>query len=180
MLVVRARITSTPPEYKERSVRLTGTRTAVVDLDLGEEINGQPVWLSGADPLNEYRLLERFRTSLTVMSEGAHMDLVDWKHHDSAWRVMRQTERNHFVARVISVREGRLFPKVSRREMERAVETRARTGWAEAATLVRQCVGPNMYPCGVGVSSRYFRVQRKEEGEWINVGTVEVRIPMGC
>jgi hypothetical protein len=108
------------------------------------------------------------------------MDLIDWKHHDSAWRVMRQTKRNHFAAQVISEQEGRLFPKVSKLEMERAVETRARTGWAEAATLVRQCVGPNTYPCGVGVSSRYFRVQRKEEGEWITVGAVEARIPMGC
>jgi hypothetical protein len=178
VLVVRVRITSTPPEYKERSVRLTGTRTAVVDLDLGEDIDGQPVWLSGADPLNGYRLLERFRTSLTVMGEGPHIDLVDWKHHDSAWRVMRQTERNHFVARAISEREGRLFPKVSKREMERVVKTRDRAGWA--AMLVRQCAGPNTYPCGVGVSSRYFRVQRKEEGEWITVGAIEVRIPMGC
>jgi hypothetical protein len=180
VLVVRVRINSPPPEYKEHRIRLSGTRTAAVDLDLGEEIDGQPVWLSGDAPLDEYRVLERFRTSLAVMGEGFHMDLVAWKHHDSVWRGMRQTNRNHFVVGAISEREARLFPKVSKREMAHVVETQARRGWAEAATLVRQCASPNTYPCSVGVSSRYFRVQRQKEGVWITVGTIEIRIPMGC
>lgn len=179
-LIVRVRLTSTPPEYEERRIRLSDTHTATLELDLGEEIDGQEVRLSGMDPVGEYRLLERFRTSVTIMGEGPHLDLIDWRHYDSAWQTMRRTSSNRFRARVIGESESQRFPKVSRGELERAVYRQAGRGWPEPATLVRQCTGTNTYPCGVGVSSRYFRAQLKVEGNWVTIGTVEVRIPMGC
>ena len=179
-LVLQVDIGSSPPEYKQRRVRLSRSRTVVIELDLGEELGGQPVWLAAGASHGTYRVLERYRTSMTVMGEGPHVDLVDWRHHDSAWQSMATTTRNHFVSRVISDREESLFPRVSRREMQMAVDSRARRTWPAASKLVRQCSGPTSYPCAVGVSSRYFRVQRRVSGNWVGVGDVEVRLPMGC
>ena len=179
-LVIRVRISSVPELHAEREFRLTANRTTVVALDLGEDLDGQPVWIAGKRSSDTYRVLERYRTSLTITGEGPHMDLLDWKHYDSPWEAMQRQSSARFLARTIAEYEANLFPRVSRSEMFRAVDLRARRGWSEAAELVRECSGPNSHPCGVGVSSRYFRVQCNDGGTWVTIGTVEVRIPMGC
>jgi hypothetical protein len=52
--------------------------------------------------------------------------------------------------------------------------------WPDLLELVKGCRGPNDGACQVMISSIYLRIQKKVSGRWIDIGLVEVRIPMGC
>ena len=50
-------------------------------------------------PTINYRKVEvyqSFETSVTIMNEGPHCDLIDWKHYRSYWNKLIPTARNSF------------------------------------------------------------------------------------
>ena len=61
-------------------------------------------------------------------------------------------------------------------------EVRRRVGdeWPALLELVKDCHGPNDGACLVSISSIYLRIQKKVRNQWVNVGLVEIRIPLGC
>jgi hypothetical protein len=161
----------------KRFTNFSRSRT-VVDLELGESIEGQEIVLHprpGAS--SDYRIEQQVETSLTVMDEGPHLDLREWKHNYSAWRRLESVGQNRFRVNHVSDAESYKFPKVSPAEIRAAVR---RAGGPRWARLVRDVKGPHDYPSAVSVSKIKLRVSVREGGRWRVVNTLDFLIPMGC
>jgi hypothetical protein len=167
-----------------------------VDLDIGESIEDQLIILHTYPGESwEFKVEQQFETSLTVMDEGPHIDLLDWKHYTSAWEEIRMIERNHFLTSTVGPSESSKFPQVTRREIFVAVKKAERKLYADyyetARTAgdpvdekwsqrARQCQSTGEYPCAVSVSTIRLRIKVKEDGEWKIIKRMEFIVPMGC
>jgi hypothetical protein len=149
-----------------------------VELEPGEEIGGQEILLHlypGAK--HEFRIEQRFETSLAVSNEGPHLDLLDWKHHYSPWRTLQPTRGNRFLIAAISQEESSRFPAVTAEEIRWVVKQAAGEGWAE---LVRDVRHPNDAPCYVALSKISLRISVKEGKAWRQIHQLDCLVPMGC
>jgi hypothetical protein len=163
----------TPREYK-----FLAKGVITDELDLGEDIENQLIILHltpGAT--RELRVEQRFETSITIMDEGPHLDLIDWKHYYSPWREIKRLGENRFLTLKTDESESGRFPKVTAAEIKQAI---LKAGGKEWAKLVRRIKGPNDYPSGVGVSKISFRIAVKENERWQAVMLLHFKIPMGC
>ena len=161
------------------TVRLSPKTAAMDALDISENIDGQELFILGGDQTEQYRIFERYRTSMTVMGEGPHLDLTDWRHFDSEWIPLEKLSQRKFRTVAAEKMDIETFPPTTRMELLNAVRKRA-GDWVEVVDLAKNCRSPKDDPCGVSVSSVYFRVERLVGENWVKVGTIEISIPMGC
>lgn len=155
-----------------------------MNLGLGESVAKRITLIPARGSSAEFRIEQQHQTSLTVMNEGPHMDLRDWRHHLSVWKPIERSGSLVFVSREPSSEE---FPRVTTGQIVAAVEAESRNwataGYAEGdrwVRLAKQCTGATTYPCGVSVSEVRLRIRVKERGSWKTIQTVELVIPMGC
>jgi hypothetical protein len=72
------------------------------------------------------------------------------------------------------------FPSTTKSEIIKEVRRRVGKEWPNLLEYVKDCRGPNDGACLVMISSIYLRIQKQVRRSWIDIGLVEVRIPMGC
>lgn len=166
-------------EPGSHTVRLSKDPVVVDDFDVPEDVDGQEISIVGGDKAAQFRIFERYRNSMTVMGEGPHLDLVDWRHFDSEWIELDQLAQRKFRTLATERMDASKFPATTQAELISAVRKRA-ADWPEAIELAKTCRSPHHEPCAVGVSSVYFRIDKQIGDRWITVGIVEVLIPMGC
>lgn len=160
-------------------IKLVKHGPTVIDLDLAESIDNQEVKLNFKDN-NEYRLLQRYRTSMSVSAEGPHLDLVDWRHFDSQWTQLKAVGSKRFRTLATNQMHDSKFPPTTTEEIVQEVRRRVGTTWPEVIDLAKDCDGPNDGACLVLISSIYLRIQKRVGVRWMDAGVVEIRIPMGC
>jgi len=169
-----------PTSSNHRSIKLSKLGQAVFDLDLGEDIDNQEVSLNFRDSSSEYRMFERYRTSMSISAEGPHLDLVNWRHFDSPWIGLPSLGVQRFRMLPTDQIEGSKFPPTTKSEIIKEVRRHVGNDWPTLLELVKDCSGPNEGACFVSVSSIYLRIQKKVKTGWLDISLVEVRIPMGC
>jgi hypothetical protein len=149
-----------------------------VDLELGDSLDNVILRLRPkAGVKGEFIVEQSFETSLTVMEEGPHLDLLDWKHYRAPWVPLKKLGPTEFRIAPISEEDARKFPEVTPKEI-RAIVTKE--GGATLGKYVSKVKGPNDYPCGVGISKISFRIKLKEGAEEKVIKTLEFLVPMGC
>lgn len=167
------------PTYDLRYIKLAKHGTTIVKLDLGEDLDDSEVTLYFRDSSTKYRILQRYRTTMSISAEGPHLDLIDWRHFDSPWNLLNNTGLDRF--RTLSADQMDVeFPKASREDIIKEVRRRVRKGGLDLLELAKSCRGPNDGACYVGISSMYLKIQKQVDGHWIDAGLVEFQIPMGC
>lgn len=169
-----------PPSFSLRHIKLAKSRPTIIDLDLGEDIDNQEVTLNFPDNSTEYRVFQRYRTSMSISAEGPHLDLIDWRHFDSPWTLLLSMDAKRFRTLKSDQMENSRFPSTTKSEILKEVRRRVGKDWPHLLELVKGCRGPNDGACLVMISSIYLRIQKHVRGSWIDIGLVEVRIPMGC
>ena len=176
-------IPESPPTFMFRHIMLGEDGKATLDLDVGESIDGQQVMLHFADSAASYRILQRYRTSMSISAEGPHIDLVDWRHYDSPWTPLESVGVNQFRTLRSEQMDYSRFPKTTKAEIMKEVRRRVKTDladWPELIEWAESCSGPDEGVCFVSVSSIYLRIQKQVGDRWIEIGMVEVPMPMGC
>lgn len=148
------------------------------DLDLSQTIENQIIVLHPhVNDSREFKIEQQFETSMSVSNEGPHLDLTDWKHYTSDWQEIKKLEGNKFLTSKISESDYGRFPKVTSKEIYKAVLKDGGKRWAD---YVRSCKTPTDAPCLVSVSRISFRIKAKENGKWNIIHKINVSIPMGC
>lgn len=168
-----------PPSLRRQSINLARHGATVIDLDLAENIDSQKVTVNFRDG-NKYRILQRYRTSMSLSVEGPHVDLLDWRHFDSPWVSLKALTSRRFRTLATKQMEASRFPATTNEEIVKEVRKRVGTDWPDALEFAKGCAGPNSGACFVAVSSIYLRIQKRVGAAWIDVGLVEFRLPMGC
>lgn len=167
------------PAFNHRTLKLSDKPVVVEYLDIEEDVDADEITIVGGDESTRFRISERYRTSVTVMGEGPHLDLVNWRHFDSEWMPLEQLTQRKFRTLAGERMNVEKFPASTKEELVAAAR-KAAGDWPEAIDLAKTCPGPNEAPCAVGVSSVYFKIEMLVGEEWTKVGVVEVMIPMGC
>ena len=67
----------------------TNKDTVNIDIDLGETIEGKIIRIKHHVDYKNIQLFQRHENSITIMDEGPHCDLTDWKHYYSSWKPLK-------------------------------------------------------------------------------------------
>jgi hypothetical protein len=168
------------PEFEIDETRIENLSAEPVDFDLelDHSIENQIIALHAfPNDAREFKVEQRFETSMSVSDEGPHLDLTEWKHFASGWKEIKSLGGNKFLTSKIPESDRSAFPKVGRDEIYEAVLKYGDKKWADYA---RTCKSPNDGPCSVAVSRISFRVKAKENGKWKTIHEMNVFVPMGC
>jgi hypothetical protein len=65
---------------QENIIRSNGIDTVLINAELGEKFEGQVISFK-SEMLTDIIIEQRYQTSVTIMKEGPHCDLTDWKHY---------------------------------------------------------------------------------------------------
>ena len=151
--------------------------TVEIDAELGETIEGQLISIA-SDQLTDLTVEQRYETSVTIMKEGPHCDLTDWKHYSSDWKQLQANGKGQFTCDKYTEEDYQKFPKVSISELKQKVKEQCGDTWLK---LVEKVKTPTEYPSGVGISRYYLRVTglRKDNGQTVTK-LIVVEAPMGC
>jgi hypothetical protein len=141
-----------------------------VDLDLAEKVESIQV----QNNREEIEVTQTGVTSVTVMNEGPHYDLLEWKH---GYTETMTLNNNMGIFKVAADQEGELpFPTVDNKEILK--ELKRMKVPANYLELAKTCKDPRTYPCGVGISSTEFLVSEKKNKK--STKKIVVNRPMGC
>lgn len=153
------------------------TDTVAVYAELGETIEGQLITILN-DQLTDLTVEQRYETSVTIMHDGPHCDLTDWKHFCSDWKQLQKNNRGQFICDKYSEKEDEKFPEISIDDLKQEVKEQCGDMWFE---FVENIKTPNEYPSSVNISRYYLRItaQRKDNGQTVTK-LIIIEMPMGC
>ena len=151
--------------------------TVEIYAELGETIEGQLISIS-SDQLTGLTVEQRYETSVTILNEGPHCDLTDWKHFYSDWKRLQPKSTGQFICDKYTEKEYEKFPKISIDDLKQKVKEQCGDEWFK---LVEKVKAPTEYPSGVSISRYYLRVtgQRKDNGQTVTK-LIVIETPMGC
>lgn len=137
-----------------------------------------PVFKTSAS--KDFKISAQAIQHLTLMMEGPHVDLTNWKSRRSEFITLETDGKSNQFKLV----EGTFsdFPKFSNEELKEAVRVQLKswggkidTRWLE---LAKQCGdNPDKYPCGLGTSE--YKVHLEFPGERTML-ELSIARPMGC
>ena len=161
-----------PPSLTRRYFKLSRRGSTLIDLALAEDIDNQEVALNFPDN-SEYRMFQRYCTSMSISAEGPHLDLLEWRHFDSPWTSLETLGPKRFRTLATDQMEESKFPSTTTAEIMNEVRRRVGQESSAVLELVKDCDGPNDGACLVSISSIYLRIQKKVRNQWVNVGLVK-------
>lgn len=162
---------------EDKKLNETQKDTVYLYSELGETIEGQTVSIS-TEQLTNLTIEQRYETSVTIMNEGPHCDLIDWKHYDSEWKMLKSNKVGQFICESYSEKDWEKFPKIQISELKAKVKEQCGKEWYN---LISKVKSPTEYPSGVGVSRYFLRLtgQRKYNGQTLTK-IIIFEVAMGC
>ncbi|MDO5979133.1 SH3 domain-containing protein [Flavivirga spongiicola] len=156
----------------------TNQDTVNIDIDLGETIEGKIIRIKHHIDYKNIQLFQRHENSITIMDEGPHCDLTDWKHYYSSWKPLKSISKdNQFKTNSYSEEAWNKFIKIDINEFKQAVKTHCGENWA---TLIKDVKTVNTYPSGVSISTIYLKVIFTKMNDEKIEKIIAFGIPMGC
>lgn len=150
--------------------------TTWVSLGLGYGIADRTIQFYG-EQLTDFSIQQSYETSVTVMNEGPHCDLYNWKHYQSDWKDLALNESKIQTLKY-QEKEWEVFIPVEMDELIEEVRKNCGDEWAEHAS---QATSPTDYPCGVSVSAIYLKIQYTRPGfDALTTKYLAFDVPMGC
>jgi hypothetical protein len=145
--------------------------------DLGETLQGSFISIT-SKKWDNIQIEQKVETSVTIMDEGPHCDLVNWRHFTTNWTKLKETQKSSFTAITYQNGETTRFPTVEMKKLQKAANKQCGQEWGD---LVNKCKSPNDYPCGVGTSRYFIKVIGIDNVTGKKMTReITIRIPMGC
>lgn len=151
--------------------------TAKVYLELGDTPEGKKVKIKQSNFKN-IEVFQRHENSVTIMNEGPHCDLTEWKHYYSEWKKLDfNYEENSFVSHTYERDDWEKFGSVDINELKRVVAEVCGDYWPEH---IKDIQSVHEYPSGVSMSRIFLKIMLTDENDRILEKTISFEIPMGC
>jgi hypothetical protein len=155
---------------------LRADTTLVLDAAVGTTVEAAQLRL-WPRRLSDIRVDMRYETSLTVMNEGPHCDLLDWKHYLSDWAPAQAIGPDLYRLPTCDESDAERFPKVSPQELREAVVRHCGAEWGQLPDSIQR---PTQYPLGVGISRFFLRIRARDAAGRPWQRLIEIIQPMGC
>lgn len=150
---------------------------AMFSADLGETLESAIVIVE-TDRYKNIEIYQAFETSMTIMNEGPHCDLLNWKHHTSDWRKLKEAKLNVFETIIYPANESKKFPAVTIKEVQEATRKQCGDDWAE---LIKDTKSVHEYPFDVGINKYFLNVNATDKATGAKIEKeIVILIPMGC
>ncbi len=149
--------------------------TCIVQIELGEVFEGKKINLIEVS-LTNVKVEQRFETSLSVMNEGPHCDLINWKHYLSEWEPVKQIGVNTYQSNTYTEVEKKKFPVTTPEEITNAVQLYC-PDWSKSFPKISS---PNLYPSEISISKYYLKISGSDHLGNFSENLLIVQIPMGC
>lgn len=151
--------------------------TVYLYADLGETLEGQKISIVSSQ-LTNITIEQRYETSVTIMDEGPHCDLTEWKHYDSAWEKLKTNDKGQFIGDSYSEKDLEKFPVVDISELKAYVKKHCDEEYSELISTIKS---PTEYPSAVSVSRYFLRIigKRKNSEETLTK-VIIIEMAMGC
>lgn len=151
--------------------------TAKVYLELGETPAGRKIKIIPSK-FKKIEIFQRHENSITIMNEGPHCDLTEWRHYYSEWEQLDfDLNENTFVLDSYDSDDWEKFIDVDINELKKAVEKECGETWAEHIKAIKNT---NDYPSGVSMSRIFLKIILTGDDDTVTEKTIEFEIPMGC
>lgn len=145
-------------------------------LDLGENLSSKIVRISSGES-ELFRVKVQMESSLTIMNEGPHLDLINWKHCTTEWLEAKKISDSQFKLPVMEKIDPSCFPETTIPEIRNEVLKRGGERWAN---LIKDSASLNDYPMAIALSSVRIKVEKRAGEQWKTVTIIQFSIPMGC
>lgn len=145
--------------------------------EFGETVEGQLISVINSQLAN--LVIEQcYETSVTIMNEGPHCDLINWKHFYSPWKPLKANQKEQFIIHKYTGAERQKFPKTSVEELKQHVKKECGVDWAKSVNKAKTLAE---YPIRIDISRYYLKVtgQHKESKQTITK-IIIIEVPMGC
>lgn len=153
------------------------TDSVLINAELGEKFEGQIISYK-SDILSDIIIEQRYQTSVTIMKEGPHCDLTEWKHFYSNWKRLASTSNGQFIADSYSENEQKKFPSISINDLKKEVKNLCGEDWVQLLDSIKT---PNDYPSGVSISRYYLKITGKhKDTNSIVTKIIVIENQMGC
>jgi hypothetical protein len=164
--------------YDEDNIISTnGTDSVLINAELGEKFEGQIISYK-SEILTDIIIEQRYQTSVTIMKEGPHCDLTDWKHFYSDWKRLEPTSDGQYISDSYSEKEQKIFPNISIEDLKKELKNQCGEDWFQ---LVDSIKNPNDYPSGVSISRYYLKITGKhKDTNSIVTKIIVIENQMGC
>ena len=151
-----------------------------INSGLGESFKNKAFEIIQKDSsIANVEVFESYQTSLGVSDEGAHLDLLNWKHFNSEWEKLIIMD-NSFISKEYSEKESELFPKVNTKQILEAVMIEYGSEENKFTERAKNCTNANGYPCSVMINRFNFKiVVTYKDGSKTNY-FILINLPMGC
>lgn len=151
--------------------------TVYLYADLGESIEGQKISIV-SNQLTNITIEQRYETSVTIMDEGPHCDLIEWKHYDSAWEKLKTNDKGQFIGDSYLEKDLEKFPVVEISELKAYVKKHCEEKYSQLISTIKS---PTEYPSAVSVSRYFLRINGKRKNSEESVTKlIIIEIAMGC
>lgn len=152
------------------------TDTTSLYLGLGESIENRKIQLSAYNG-NKIRVFQSYENSVTLMNEGPHCDLIDWKHYNSKWVELEQ-KNGFFTTDSYTQQDWNKFESgIDIKELLKAVKEHCGEHWMQ---LAKDATSVNDYPFGVGMNKIYLKFEVTDVSGKVYNRFLVLEIPMGC
>jgi hypothetical protein len=163
-------------ENKDSIANMDGD-TIYLSIELGETLEKQLIEFTDLK-LDNLKVEQAYETSITVMDEGPHCDLLGWKHYFSDWKELKASKNLTYTALAYNETDSEKFPPTTGSEIKKYVAENCGDYWAK---LLGDTVNPLKYPCGVSISHYFIRISGNERRVGKKITKLIVfESPMGC
>lgn len=151
--------------------------TAKVSLELGETPEGKKIKIKQSK-YKKIEVFQRHENSISIMDEGPHCDLTEWKHFYSDWKKLDyDLTENTFVSDSYETEDWEKFIDVDINELKKAAEKECGEYWSEHIKSIQNV---HEYPSGVSMSRIFLKIVLTDKNDSVIEKTIEFEIPMGC
>lgn len=161
----------------EKLGNITHFEKAIIEVDIGDSPEGNKLKIYQSK-YSKVEIFQQYETSITIMNEGPHCDLVNWKHFYSKWeKIPFNSKGNYFYSLNYNTSENEKFINVSIEELKKEVKQSCGENWFE---LIKNIKKVNEYPSGVSISRILFKIILTDKNGGKNERIISFEIPMGC
>lgn len=146
-------------------------------IELGNTPENKMLFIKPFVHYKKVEVYQSYETSVTIMNEGPHCDLVNWKHYRSDWFPVKFKGNNSFQTCSYSKEDWEVFVDINMADLIEKVRNQCGDPYAEMIKNIRSV---NEYPSGVSISTIYLKVILIDLDDNLIEKIIAIEMPMGC
>ena len=164
--------------FQEPMVYVAPFKKVTLDyLELGGSLSEAKVIILG-EKGESYNIEFQLETSISVSTEGLHLDLTNWKHCTTVWHSLNTLTHSEFQLPDFTTVSTDCFPNVSHEEIKEEVLKQGGEYWV--SVLEKEEFPEGYSPVGVYLSTVRIKVEKLIDTQWEVVTIIDINVLMGC